>query len=62
MLLNFKITGLQVLPEWQDYFGHPSGWRLGKNLYPLLSKGINSTNNQAFSLPLNSLATLLASL
>jgi hypothetical protein len=29
-VLSSRITGLQVLPEWQDYFGHPQGWRLGK--------------------------------
>ena len=29
-VLISRITGLQVLPEWQNYFGHPQGWRLGK--------------------------------
>ena len=29
-VLSFRFTGLQVLPEWQNYFGNPQGWRLGK--------------------------------
>ena len=29
-VLSSRITGLQVLPEWQTYFDHPQGLTLGK--------------------------------
>ena len=29
-VLSSRFTGLQVLPEWQNYFNHPQGWILGK--------------------------------
>ena len=29
-VLSTRITGLQLLPDWQNYFGHPRGRTLGK--------------------------------
>ena len=28
--LTLESQGLQILPDWQEYFGHPRGLMLGK--------------------------------
>jgi hypothetical protein len=36
-----EVTGLQILPDWQEFFGHPSGKMLGKSRNSLMLLNTN---------------------